>query len=315
MSQIQAGLYEFLKSMTGQTGGHITDLEMLYLENEGYTTGSIDSRWVRYGADHFPSSYGALDIRANLAFLDRSALSLFSSLTTKPSPSYVVKYDTLIKNLKNQGSTSSTGSTWDRADALYMFSTFSEEAALKNIRNPSVAGTNFSCTFSSSTGYTGNGTSAYVDLGLSPTTIPVVRDNTWIGSEVLAGTNVANAAKVVVSQASGSTIRLAPRGGSSNLTFYINSSNAAATGTMTEVTGTFIGTRTAAGSCTIYKDGVSLGSISAASTSSGVNNNLMLFRHSTTYSDFTVPWLVIGSNAIASGQISNFLAAMAAFRA
>jgi hypothetical protein len=91
------------------------------------------------------------------------ARAFFARLTPQPSASRKRNYDTLlIRPLVLAG-------TWAKLDILGVGVPGDEVASLTNLIQSSYGGTNTSATFSNGR-FTGNGTSAYIDLGFNPTT-------------------------------------------------------------------------------------------------------------------------------------------------
>ena len=93
------------------------------------------------------------------------ALTLFTAMTTKPSPGRKQLIDTCITALVD-------GTVWSKLDALYVFAAPNAQAALLNWVNPGT----FDCTavnsptFTADKGYTGDGVSMSLSTGFNPST-------------------------------------------------------------------------------------------------------------------------------------------------
>lgn len=100
-----------------------------------------------------------------VAFLPQS-LALFARFTTPPTLTRMVQINTLIGSLIS-------GGVWTKFDAFYMLAAADAQSSLLNWVSTSYNLTAVSSpTFAADRGYTGNGTTSYLDTGFNPTTAP-----------------------------------------------------------------------------------------------------------------------------------------------
>ena len=127
-------------------------------------------------------------------------------------------------------------------------------------------GINSGMTFTAGAGMTGNGTNSYIDTGFNPTVeanASFTQNSATLGS--YSNTNSSNNGYSIGSQEGTVQTALHPRFTDGN--FYGRVNQAASGGaSVPNSTGLFIATRPSAGSVVLYKDGVSVGSLSHTST-------------------------------------------------
>lgn len=84
--------------------------------------------------------------------------TLLAQMAVQPTTAQVTTIDTLIASLKSAG-------VWDKLDRLFMLNLHTSQASLLDWRNPTNTGTAVnSPTFTAYSGFTGNGSSSYVQL-------------------------------------------------------------------------------------------------------------------------------------------------------
>jgi hypothetical protein len=143
-----------------------TDAEFLSLANsltgQNFTVASTATNWLN--TNGYYTSYGTTEGFTNeyKAILAEAATLGYAA----PSSDQKAKQDLFIKSLKSSG-------VWDKSDVLFVFANDgSKEFACINWKSPS--GTKASLvnptflTFTPNAGFTGNGTSSYIDTGYSP---------------------------------------------------------------------------------------------------------------------------------------------------
>ncbi len=96
---------------------------------------------------------------------DPSSVAIFQAFTTPPTTQQQRLYDQFVRALKSSG-------VWPILDAIYLFAAANSQAALINLKNPGTfnATAVSSPTFTSNQGFTGNGTSSYVNSNFTPST-------------------------------------------------------------------------------------------------------------------------------------------------
>jgi hypothetical protein len=114
---------------------------------------------------------------------DANASTLIAAMNTAPSSSRKRTIDNTIISLKAAG-------LWTKLDALYVLAAHDSQAARLNWKAPAsnTATEVSSPTFTADQGYTGNGTSSYLDSNFNPTTDPIAtgtQDDNHIGVFVL----------------------------------------------------------------------------------------------------------------------------------
>jgi len=99
-------------------------------------------------------------------FVNSEAAALAARFTTPPTNSRKALIDTLVGSLKTAG-------VWSKLDAFYMLAAADAQSSLLNWVSTSYNLTAVSSpTFAADKGYTGNGTTSYLDTGFNPTTAP-----------------------------------------------------------------------------------------------------------------------------------------------
>jgi hypothetical protein len=103
-------------------------------------------------------------VRGGAAF-DPLSLAIFAAMDVQPDAARMAIIDTFIRALVAAG-------VWDLLDVLYVFAAHTEQAALLNWINPGpFDGMAVNApTFTVDEGFTGNGSTAYIDTGFNPTT-------------------------------------------------------------------------------------------------------------------------------------------------
>ena len=92
------------------------------------------------------------------------ARALFARLATQPAPARAAAYDAVIRALLAAG-------VWSKLDALYLLAAADAATALTNLKQSSYGLTAVnSPAFTADRGYTGNGTTQYLNPGFTPST-------------------------------------------------------------------------------------------------------------------------------------------------
>jgi len=193
-------------------------------------------------------------------FANAEAAALVARFTTPPTNARKLLIDNLVGALK-------TANVWTKLDAFYVLAAADSQAARRNWIADLYNLTEVNApTFTADLGYTGNGTTAYLDSGFNPTTAPAakfVQDSNHLG--IWSRTNLDNAGSPSpeIGNAQSRCQRQAAVSGAAQ-----GRPNSA--GTVTIATGGFPGhtmySRTAAGIWEGYAQGVDAGGGTDAST-------------------------------------------------
>lgn len=159
------------KSLGSTDGMGMASFDFLSLvDAENY---AAQLRLSKVGSDYFNSYIyiwnGSGEVLTEYSPLDSDFTAVIDTATgaSVPLPSNTVinATDTLIKALK------AGANTWGELDAFYLFATDSKDFALYNLKNSSVTATRVDApTFTNNIGYSGDGSSSYLDLGYDSTT-------------------------------------------------------------------------------------------------------------------------------------------------
>jgi hypothetical protein len=235
------------------------------------------------------------------------ATAFYARITT-PSRTRKLAYNALIYSLKNSG-------VWDRLDALYMFAAADQATALTNLKSSSYGATAISSpTFTADTGFTGNGTTNYLDSGFNPSTAvaPNFTQNSasmfaWSGTS--ASTN-----NYDMGSLTGQTLYIQARGlGGDTGHAKINATGTDALfeATIFAASGAYflVGSRTGATAQAVYKDdGTTNGSDTSASVAVP-NENIGILKTHSTFSNRLIYCAGIGGG-LSSSNVSSLYSAV-----
>lgn len=136
--------------------------------------------------------------------LTQEAIDLVARMSSTPDYTRQGVINTLIAALKTAG-------TWSKIDALYLFAAHTSQAALLNWKSTSYNATLTNApTFTTDRGFTGNGTSSYIDSNFNPATAGgnFVRDSASFGIWSRTSGLVATSSAGWFNGTSGVTMRL-----------------------------------------------------------------------------------------------------------
>lgn len=184
------------------------------------------------------------------------ATAYFAAMSVQPSGARKSTLDTLISSLKSSG-------VWAKLDWLTIHAAHDEQAARVNAVNPAqVASVGVAPTFTTDRGYTGDGTTQYINTGWNPSTAGGKFTQNDCSMGVWSGTDATSGAQYDCGN-SDATIN-----GRSGATAPITAQSAASS-TPTLPASTSVGftswTRTSSTAGTAYKNGASMGAISTTS--------------------------------------------------
>lgn len=206
--------------------------------------------------------------------------AIFAAFSVAPSGARKTAIDTFVKALKAAG-------VWDDLSRLYVAAAHDSQAALIDWKNPgsnTLAKTG-TVTFVADRGLTGDGSTGYHNGAGAPNAISgFAQNDAHIGAFVVSH---GNGVGVMGRSTSGSPVAMNPgTGGTALLLARVNDANGTDIAVATAV-GHSVASRAASGSFTLYKDGVSLSTISAASSALD-SADLLFGRAGTNWSTNTV---------------------------
>jgi hypothetical protein len=210
--------------------------------------------------------------------------------------------DTLVKSMKAIG-------TWTSMKAIYPMVGASAAACAQNLKSASFTGTFTSGWTFSSTGVTGNGTSAFMDSNLSIATslsLNNVSLNIYSRSSNVSGGDMGNK-DIVFGGFCGMFIE------TTNFLAYLNDLNNVSV-PLTDTSGFYSISRLLSTAVYFYKNGSALGTNPKSSNSAGVNTGtLVVGKANTSYSSKQFAFASIG-DGLTDTQATNFYTVVQAFQ-
>lgn len=235
--------------------------------------------------------------------LDFATQALVAAMTVRPDRQLMRDLDQCIKSLKYVG-------LWDTYDRLYLSCVQNVAAAALNAIDPTIGTLTQvnSPTFTANQGWTGNGTTSYLDLGVAPSGLTkFIQDNGCLGTWSLSA--LASATKAMIGAndlAVANGIVIIPRFSSDLFDARINGVTAGAISNSSS-SGYFVASRISGTTLDMYKDGVSVGSPASASTGRSAVNIYWLAQNNNgaaaSFSNHQSPLMHIGS-ALTADQIA-----------
>jgi hypothetical protein len=207
--------------------------------------------------------------------------------------------DALISGLKTDG-------VWSKLDRLWLFAAENATSALVDVTDGQLATAVSSPTFTTDRGYTGNGSSSYIDSNYNPTTNATnfVRNSGcafgWSNTAGVDGGGLLGQSSV--------SIAIVPKYTDSNCYWGINTPANESTGGLGDGTGLLLANRSGASAEQLYHNGSSVAA--GTVTSQAVQNqNLFALRVSGIYSTRQCCCLGVGGslNATEQGNLYNRL--------
>lgn len=235
--------------------------------------------------------------------------ALIARFTTPPTTARAKLINTLIGSLIIAG-------VWAKADGLHVYAAHDAQAARRNwIADAYNATAVSSPTFAQDRGYTGNGSSSYLDTNFNPSTAGGKYQQ---NSACLGGWNLtiraASAARPLVgaesAASSGSNIYVRLTG---NLTFYRCNDNTEAAGLSDTVSnGLFASNRSTSSGRQAYKNGASAGSIPSNTSRALVNANLRALNDTIKFSADQIACMFWGES-LTAGEHEDLYTALSAY--
>lgn len=236
----------------------------------GFPPGTFSSR----NAINGPAGGGGHSAQAN-AWIAR-AEAVDSGITGTLEESTIA---TMIDALVAQNSTIS-GTLWSRCDAIGFLANFSSATALLNLEGtsfvPTLVGYSLPTGFTADRGFTGNGTSSYINSGFSENTggIQYAQDSAQVSAWSLTSrTSDANTVLIGTQGASFGYTYIEPKF-SGNLGSDVNTSGTFLSVANANAQGFYVSSRTSSSTVALYKDGSSVLSSGADTSASVVTPNI-----------------------------------------
>jgi hypothetical protein len=203
------------------------------------------------------SNLDGTNLRASTVFLPETQ-ALFARMTTPPTYARAVLINTLVGSLVTAGA-------WSKMDAWWVPAAADTQASLLNWTSSSYTLTPVNApAFAADRGYTGNGTTSYLDTGFNPVTAAgqFSRDSACFGFWCVNEVTNANPSG---SWDGTDGVTVAPRSGGGYASFRVNQATALSVASVV-TKGLTVANRSAAGAMQGYRNGVSVGSATTAST-------------------------------------------------
>lgn len=200
------------------------------------------------------------------------AVAIFNAFTTPPTAARKTAIDTAVKALVS-------GDVWDNFDVLHVYAAADSQAAAINWKNPGTftASPIALTTFTADRGFTGNGTTTYVDTTFNPTTASspkFVQNSAHMGVWVLTARAGADMADIGMTTVAGTN--LYPRFTDNNAYLRLNDSVETGGFAVTTSNGFYLANRSGASSREGYKDGASIGTYAASASAAPLNQNIVV---------------------------------------
>lgn len=189
---------------------------------------------------------------------------LFAAMTTPPTQARKILINNLIVSLQNAG-------VWTLLDALYLLAAADSQAATLNWVAPATftLTPTGSPTFTTDRGFTGNGSTAYLDTAYTPST---AGKGMTLNDGHIAGWSLSNLAAATTNRLVGNAIAttgrtlLVPRNVGDICSPLVNDTGGLSVAS-TSTLGHFIANRSSATALQVYNNGTQLGAIVSASVS------------------------------------------------
>jgi hypothetical protein len=235
-------------------------------------------------------------------YTNAESSALVARMTTPPTSARAALIDTLIGSLKSSG-------VWAKCDAIYLFAAADSQAACLNWKGSSYTATPTSSpTFTADRGFTGNGSSAYLDTGaahngLTNLTLNSAHLSAWCLTELNLATSLSAGLTGTTN-----TLYVAPRalglaGGRIDDFVTLQVTQASSIG----LTGL---NRSASGARQLYRNGASIGSDAQASSALQAAN-IVFLRGTTQYGAHQVSFGSFGASLSGTEEAAKYSAVLA----
>ncbi len=290
-------LYIIAASATDDWDGHDGEIACYHSSkgwvflapNEGMTlwVNDEDSLYAFDGTSWVAANGGSSSLRGIILPQTQTLIDAFS---TAPKRARTFLIDDTISALIDAG-------VWSKLDVLYVMAGADSQAAKLNWKAPSshtLTAVN-SPSFTANRGYTGNGTSSYLETGAAFASLPCfLQDSSHLGCWIL---NNVQSAQAAIGHESSSLIRLNPRGTTDLFSSTLNNSSSR-TASNTDSRGHYISNRSGSAGTNIqlYKNGVQQSESGGSTSSSIPSGNAVLLRSNSTYASYQIAIAHIGGS-------------------
>jgi predicted secreted protein len=222
-----------------------------------------------------------------------ASIRIFNAFTTPPSAARQALIQTCVGSLISAG-------VWTKLDALHVTAAADSQAALVNWKQPGTfnATTVNAPTFTTDLGFTGNGTTSYVDSGFNPVTAAGNFAQNSACTFGYVATNLTTC--VLIGTVSSQKNILFPRS-AGNLSARVNATATALAVASADSTGFWSATRSGASASEAYLNGVSVDTDPGASLAMS-SENLFYMRNASTYTPTVVACGGAGAHLSAAEQ-------------
>lgn len=263
---------------------------------------------MRIGALGSRGGVGSGGALGSVVSYDPAAVAIFNAFTVPPTTARKQLINTCVVSLKTAG-------VWQLLDCLWFMDAADSQAAAINWINPATFTlTNVgSMSFIADRGFTGNGSSSYLNTGYVPSTAGLglaLNDAHYSGWSLTAA--AAGSANRIIGNVASTTGRslILPRNTGDLVTGLVNGSSGT-TISNASTQGHFLANRAASNATTIYKDGASIGTTADASNSLPTQA-VTLGRDTTNFASLQLAGASIG-RSLTSGLVTALYNAMLAY--
>lgn len=221
------------------------------------------------------------------------------------------RYDAMITGMVGDG-------VWAKLDALYIFAAPDSTTAKLNLKSSSYTCTQTgTLTFAASAGYTGDGSSGYLNTGFNPSTNGASGGGQWDLNSATLGCYVLNnrttpGTACTIGNLNSFESRFMPlqTGGAGGTLWSLNHTASDQYGSSTTARGSWLSTRTGASAAALYRNGSSLTTSTTAAGTFIDNMNIYIFACNFAGSPNLYSGDQMSSAYIGSGMNSTQAAAM-----
>ncbi len=243
-------------------------------------------------------------VRSIVSSSARSAVgsdaAVIARMTVDPDATRRALINTLVASLKTAG-------VWDKLDVLYVVAAHDAQAGRLNWKNDTRYDLtlNGAPTFTADRGYAGNGSNASLSTGFTPSTAGAQFAVNSASIGAWARSDITGATEYTIGQISGSTptALIRPRSTATTLVGAINNAGTTTIAGVTTAIGLTSVNRSAADAQQFYKNGVSLGTGTVASTARPTSA-VHLLRAFSTYSSNEVAAAFMGASLTAGEHLA-----------
>lgn len=209
-----------------------------------------------------------------------AAQRLLRAMTVQPSNAVALAANNLIGAF-------TVGGVWAKTTIFYA-GLGTEQASLLNWKTPGTYNaTNNGCSFTAFLGFTGDGSSAYLDTGMAANVLS--QNSAHIHAWVTAGTDAADSTKRSVGQVAAGSFAIQPRNGADAITGMIGSTSSSSFGASGTILGHTLFNRSGATAVEAYRNGVATATPTDNEASTAPSSsNITFLRNGSTYADFRI---------------------------